>query len=144
MDNWRTTMQDVRPSPNPSQGSPDWVRLTNCINHQRSWTPQQISLKRQMYSGRNWIEASWIFQITVYFHFHPLLLTGGAFTMKMGELQGQKTTNTTTSVNRQKWYKEVHWVNVIGIIVLPAIGISLAFSTPLRSPTFIWAVIYCE
>ena len=75
---------------------------------------------------------------------HQLFLPGGVLTMNMGEIQGKDTTNTRISNNTQKWYNEVHWVNVIGIIVLPAIGISLTFSTPLRTPTFIWAAIYCE
>ncbi|KAF2738627.1 acyl-CoA desaturase [Polyplosphaeria fusca] len=42
----------------------------------------------------------------------------------------------------QKWYRNVNWINVFGIVILPFIGIVLAFSTPLRKPTFIWAAIY--
>lgn len=49
---------------------------------------------------------------------------------------------TDLPITKGNWYKHVNWLNVVFIILIPLYGCVSAYSTPLRVPTAIFAVLY--
>jgi stearoyl-CoA desaturase (delta-9 desaturase) len=49
---------------------------------------------------------------------------------------------TDHPITKSNWYKHVNWLNVVFIILIPLYGCVSAYSTPLRVPTAIFAVLY--
>ncbi|KAF2114964.1 hypothetical protein BDV96DRAFT_493659 [Lophiotrema nucula] len=52
------------------------------------------------------------------------------------------TTLTPEVTTAMRWYRTINWINTVGIVIVPFIGIVLSFYTPLKRWTFIWAVTY--
>ncbi|KAL6707366.1 stearoyl-CoA 9-desaturase [Coniothyrium glycines] len=40
------------------------------------------------------------------------------------------------------WHKKINWLNTTLVVLIPLLGIYLAWSTPLTLPTFLWSIVY--